>query len=257
MKQTLAVVFCVCCICLYKPALAWDANGHRIVADIAKRHLDKSVLDSVEKYLGGTSFEDAATWMDEVRKEPSYDYMKPWHYVNIEKDNTYVATNAFNIINQLEKAIGELNERNKHSVKDIRMDIKIIFHLVGDIHQPLHAGYGEDKGGNDIRVQIMSRNTNLHRVWDTDLLEAKRLTADDCERLAETYSTADVKNIGKVDVMGWVKEDRDLLPQIYDFKDGTIGKDYINKKSIVALRRLTYAGLRLAAILNEAFRKQI
>jgi hypothetical protein len=66
------------------PSFAWGFEGHKIVAEIAKSHLNKSVKDSVEKYLGDMSFEDAATWMDDMRKDHAYDYMKPWHYVNMK-----------------------------------------------------------------------------------------------------------------------------------------------------------------------------
>jgi len=90
------------------PSFAWGKTGHQIVAKIAKAHLEPGVLDSVQKYLGTMSFEDAATWMDDVRKDTSLNFMKPWHYVNVEKDKTYVKNNEPNIINELEIVITDL-----------------------------------------------------------------------------------------------------------------------------------------------------
>src|SRR3989344_7221750 len=127
-----------------KPSFAWGKTGHNIVAQIAKANLEPGVLDSVQKYLGTMSFEDASTWMDDVRKDTSLNYMKPWHYVNVEKDKTYVKNSNPNIINELEVVIGTLNNRSGKKKEDINFALKQLFHLVGDLHQPLHVGYGVD-----------------------------------------------------------------------------------------------------------------
>ena len=76
---------------------SWSKDGHEIVAKIAKHYLQNPVLDSVQKYLDTLSFEKASTWMDNVRSNHEYDYLKPWHYVNIAKDKTYVETEKPNL----------------------------------------------------------------------------------------------------------------------------------------------------------------
>ena len=88
---------------------AWGKRGHEIVAQIAKHYLDKSVLKKVQNYLGKMSFEEAAVWMDQIKSNRSYDYMKPWHYINIDRDATYVKTPEPNIINALQDAIANLD----------------------------------------------------------------------------------------------------------------------------------------------------
>jgi hypothetical protein len=235
---------------------AWDANGHRIVAEIAGNYLDPGVRDSVQKYLGSTTFAEAAVWMDEVRKDHFYDYMKSWHYVNVEKDKTYVATSEDNIINALQNTIRELGNRSKLSKKEIKADLKILFHLTGDLHQPLHVGYGDDKGGNSLQVTVLGRSTNLHHVWDTDLIEAKQITADDCLKLASALTVEQRNEIEKVDVIQWMNESRSLLPAIYDFRDRQISKDYINKNAPLVVMQLVKGGLRLASVLNGCFAKK-
>jgi hypothetical protein len=237
------------------PSFAWGFEGHKIVAEIAKSHLNKSVKDSVEKYLGDMSFEDAATWMDDMRKDHAYDYMKPWHYVNIEKDKTFVKTNDENLINELEIIIKALNSHASQSKKDLNTDIKIAFHLVGDLHMPLHVGYADDKGGNAVEVDILGRHSNLHRVWDTDILEAKKITLGDCEKLASSFSAKEIKEIQKIDVVAWANQSRAYLPDVYALKDGKITEEYINKNAPIVARQITIAGLRLAAVLNNAFSK--
>ncbi len=87
---------------------AWGPDGHKMVAEVAKKYLDKGVQDSVQKYLGSMTFEEASVWMDEIKKDHSYDYMKSWHYINIDKDKTYVKTTEPNVVDELEKSIAQV-----------------------------------------------------------------------------------------------------------------------------------------------------
>ena len=93
-------------------SFSWSKDGHEIIAQIAKHYLKKPVLDSVQKYLDTLSVEKASTWMDEQRNNHQFDYLKPWHYVNVPKDKTYVKTEKPNLINQLQLAINNLKRHN-------------------------------------------------------------------------------------------------------------------------------------------------
>ncbi|HEX7412627.1 MAG TPA: S1/P1 nuclease, partial [Bacteroidia bacterium] len=107
------------------------------MAEIAKLYLDKGVEEQVQKYLGSTTFEEAAVWMDEIKKDHSYDNMKPWHYINIDKDKTYVKAEEGNVVIELEKSIALLNNKKALKEDEINTNVKILFHLVGDLHMPL------------------------------------------------------------------------------------------------------------------------
>ena len=131
----------------FSPLYSWGDAGHRIVAEIARKHLDEDVLKAVEEALDGTSFSDASVWMDEVRKEKRYYHMVTWHYVNVEKGEKYrKRSKDENAINELRYFVKKLNNRNKYDKQEIAVFLKILFHLVGDLHQPLHTGYGSDRG---------------------------------------------------------------------------------------------------------------
>jgi hypothetical protein len=250
-------------ICLFLipfKSLAWGKTGHHIVAEIAKAHLEPGVLDSVQKYLGDMSFEDAATWMDDVRKDTSYNYMKPWHYVNVEKDKTYVYNQedpkaSDNVIERIKIAIGELNTRNTSHRNKTNFNLKLLFHLIGDLHQPLHAGYGVDKGGNDIRVKFLDKNANLHWVWDSEIIDAKKITFETVEAKYKKLSKKQLKKIQEIDVVKWMQESRAYLPKVYKFKDGKLDQKYTDKNAPIIEDQLLKGGLRLAAVLNAAFRK--
>lgn len=236
-------------------AFSWSKDGHEIVAQIAKSYLTKPVLDSVQKYLDTLSFEQAATWMDDQRKNHDFDYLKPWHYVNIAKDATYVKTEKPDLINQLELAINNLKNHKKLSATEINFNLKIVFHLVGDLHQPLHCGYLEDKGGNTIDVLYLNRKGNLHHVWDKSIIESNKIDSASCALVIKRMNKRQLKKMSKINVQAWVNESRTILPFVYDFKDNQINSEYSLKGKKIVTMQLSGGGVRLASILNTAFTK--
>lgn len=236
-------------------ALGWGSKGHMMVAQIAKKCLDKSVVDSVQFYLGKMSFKKASVWMDEIKRDKTFDHMKPWHYINVERDATYVKTQEPNVVNQLEMAISILRNKNKSDVEKTALALRILFHLIGDLHQPLHAGYGEDKGGNKIDVDFFGRASNLHKVWDYEIIEKSKIKLKDCYALANSLSDEEKKKIQKVNVEAWMNESRGFLPSVYSFENKIIDQNYIDKNKVIIEKQLVKAGVRLAVILHEAFKK--
>jgi hypothetical protein len=241
----------------YTKTFAWGSRGHKIVAQIARNFMDKNVADSVQYYLGNKSFEDASVWMDEIRSDHSYDYMKPMHYINIEKDKTYVKVSDPNIINELDLVIGELQKRNKYKKEQIKEDLLILFHLVGDLHQPLHTGYADDKGGNTVDVDFLGTRSNLHKVWDTNIIEEEKISTESCLALINAMTDKEKKSIQQINTVNWMNDSRILLNAAYSFKNDAIDKDYVKNNVPVIERQLSRAGLRLAAVLNQAFEKNI
>ncbi|MEO6305132.1 MAG: S1/P1 nuclease [Bacteroidia bacterium] len=233
---------------------AWGSKGHKIVAAIAKKCLEKNIIDSVQKYLADISFENASVWMDEIRSDNAYDYMKPWHYVNVEKDKTYVKTKDPEVVNEIEIAIATLKDRKLHDAEQLNFSLKVLFHLVGDIHQPLHCGYKADKGGNEILVQYPGKGTNLHKVWDSEIIDDMKISLNDCLTLANEIPAAEKKKIQTTNVETWMNESRTLLPEVYNF-EGKIKQDYIDKNKLVIEKQLVRAGIRLALVLHEIFKK--
>lgn len=254
MKKTVITLFAL--IALTTKTFAWAKEGHQMVAEIAEYYLDKSVKDSINKYLDGTTFEEAATWMDEIKSDHHNDYMKPWHYINIEKDATYVASDEKNIVTVLQLVIDSLQHRSGQAPEEIAKNIKMLFHLVGDLHQPLHVGYGDDRGGNSVHVTYLGKSKkNLHQVWDETIIHSQKIKMEDCIAMANGLSAADLKAAKKVDVLVWMNESRALLPSVYAFREDNITKTYIKKNTPVIKRQLLYGGLRLSTILTHIFSK--
>jgi hypothetical protein len=237
-------------------AFPWGAKGHKIVAEFAQRALssDQRIIDSVQYFLGKMTWQEASVWMDEVRSDAAYDYLKPRHYVNVERDATYVKTKDDNVVNELEMVISILIAKGPRNKDKIAMALRELFHLIGDIHQPLHCGYAEDKGGNSIPASC-GDSDNLHAVWDTGLLREENIGLNDCLKLSNTLNTAEQKEIQKIDVVKWMNESRELLPFVYSFEKGKITGDYATKAKPIIEKQLVRAGIRLATVLFKTFRR--
>lgn len=236
-------------------SFAWGKRGHELVAQIAYHFLDDATREIVKKYLGNLSFDEAANWMDNERSNSYYNYMRTWHYLDIDKGMEYDKNSTErNILTVLHSAIVDLRQYKTLKRKDIKRDILLIFHLVGDLHQPLHTGYAIDKGGNTIEITSPVVGGNLHSVWDTQIPEYKNLTLDSLLQTYATLDTAEVASIKKINELKWMYQSRSLLDTVYNFKNNYLDLDYINRSAIVIKKQLVIAGLRLASIFTEAFR---
>jgi S1/P1 Nuclease len=233
-------------------SFGWGRTGHHIIAEIAQSIMNEHAKENVQNYLGSTSFEEASTWMDEMRSEGKYDYMKPWHYINIEKGGTYIPGNGDNIIDRLNITYKELQNKQQVNNETITTDLLIIFHLVGDLFQPLHVGYGSDRGGNSYQINLNGKGTNLHAVWDNDIIEDENITKDDCMELYKKLSPSEITKIRNTDFVGWMNENRKLLDGIYP-AGHKIDDSYLQKNKIVVEKQLLYAGIKLAAVLESLF----
>ena len=233
-------------------SFAWGKKGHALGAEIAFTYLDPSVQTIVTKYLNGRSIQDAANWMDELRDDHSYDYLKPYHYVNFDKGVKVVNHEGDNIIFRLTQTIQELKNYKNLSDEDVKMKICIIFHLVGDLHQPLHVGFGTDKGGNTQQINYNGKGTNLHSFFDSGIINARNISLSDCLAL-NTYSKHQIKRLGKINTVKWAKESRSYLPTIYDYKSNVIPENYVDTQAPIIKKQLLNAGLRLAAVLTAIF----
>ena len=157
-----------------------------------------------------------------------------------------------NIIFRLTQTIQELKNYENLSDEDVKMKICIIFHLVGDLHQPLHVGFSTDKGGNTQQINYNGKGTNLHSFFDSGIINARNISLNDCLAL-NTYSKHQIKRLGKINTVKWAKESRSYLPTIYDYKSNVIPENYVDTQAPIIKKQLLNAGLRLASVLTAIF----
>lgn len=232
-------------------ASAWSKTGHHIIAQIARHYMSKPAQDSVQKYLGTMTFESASTWMDDVKYKKGYPNMRNWHYVNVEKDKTYVATDSPNIINKLQLTIHNL-KTNRVDRATVHFNIKVLFHLLGDLHQPLHTGYESDRGGNEAQVKYFELSTNLHHVWDNLIIKSEKISTASCLKHNKIINHLS-KKFKSADILFWVEESRLLLNDVYAVNNDSITSTYVNRSVPIIEIQLLKAGYRLALILENIF----
>lgn len=234
--------------------LAWGQTGHRVVGKIAQNHLSKKAKKELAIIMGHESLVQASTWMDNIKSDDQYDHMKPWHYVTIPDGQSYESSeksekgDAFEAIDRM---VAILKDDNK-SIAEKRNAVAILTHLIGDIHQPLHVGNGKDRGGNDVKIKWFYDKSNLHRIWDSGIIDSKQLSYSElAEMIDHKVDNSAVKSIDKNQ---WIKEAMELRPQIYATED----KEYLSYEYLyinwpTVKEQLYKGGVRLAMVLNEAF----
>lgn len=234
----------------------WGQIGHRAIGDVAEQYLTENAAAEVKRVLGDASLAKVSTWMDEVRSDDSYDYLNTWHYVTIPEGETYESSEKEergDIIKGIRTVVEGLKYGNLSPEKEAEY-LKILVHLVGDIHQPLHVGSQPDRGGNDVRVEWFWENSNLHRVWDSGMINQKQLSFTELSDFVNHPTKKEIEQWQNSTVIEWAKESQELLPQVYDIpEDKELSYEYSYKNWDTVEKRILQAGIRLAGLLNEIY----
>lgn len=232
---------------------AWGYKGHKLVAEVAFNYLDESTKKNVLQYLDGMSLEEAANWMDAIKSDHANDHMKRYHYINIEKGGT-TAPEGDNIVKVLNRTLQELDHKENLSHDEIKTRILFLFHLIGDLHQPLHVGYGSDKGGNTVQFNFMgSYGTNLHSTWDSGIIDYKGTSLAEVLN-SKQYTPEQLAAVQKIDVIGWAKQSRSYLKDAYTVKNNKADSRYVDAVYPIIKTQLLDAGIRLASVLEHYFK---
>ncbi|MBT7546866.1 MAG: S1/P1 nuclease, partial [Cryomorphaceae bacterium] len=137
--------------------------------------------------------------------------------------------------------------------------LKLLVHFVGDLHQPLHIGRYEDRGANKVYVKWFGRNSNLHRVWDSDMINGHNMSYSELALNLPNPEllvfTKEAKDFERSDILDWVNELHTYTNQIYEGVsiDDKLGYKYQYENFDTAKELLLIAGIRLAKILNYLF----
>lgn len=252
-KTLISLAFLLSLTLLPIKTLAWGKQGHALVAEVAFNYMDENTKKVVLQYLDGMTIEDAANWMDDIKKDHAYDFMSAYHYVNFDNGATIEAKEGANIIYQLDSTIKALQNKKNLSAAEINTKIKILFHLIGDLHQPLHIGYGDDKGGNTIQINYNSKGTNLHALWDYGIIENKNISLTDCLKVIK-YTKKEIYALQKIDVVNWATDSRTYLEPIYNTGGNKINDEYVDSSVPIIENQILKAGIRLAGVLNSVFK---
>ena len=183
--------------------VVWGNTGHRAVGEIASNHLSKRVKRKISELLDGQSLAMVSTFADDIKSDNAFRKYSTWHYVNLNDDETY-QTSKKNPKGDLVTAIAKCKEvlLDKNSTKsDKAFHLKMLIHFIGDLHQPMHVGRVSDRGGNDFKVKWFYNNSNMHRVWDSEMINSFNMTYTELTKNADKMSNSQIKELKKGSVV--------------------------------------------------------
>jgi hypothetical protein len=256
-----------------RDAAAFGPDGHRFAGLLAERRLCAVARAEVVALAGDTSLAELGVWADTIRGRPEWQASGPWHYMNVadprdgSQRSAAMAIRAYRdppeggVLAALERFRGELADRSQS--RERRLDaLRFVIHLVADLHQPLHVGRAADRGGNTIDVRYGKTVVNLHRFWDSDVIELRKQSPQRyARRLLERFYENDVSvaSVAPVEPRAWAAESLALRSVVYAFPAGTpaapavLDAAYLAAAEHVTDERLVLAAARIAATLNAVW----
>ena len=212
------VALCAAALSLWLPreAHAWAQNGHRVIGELAERHLEPEVRARIRDLLDGRGLAEIGTWADDIRSFPVWNCAPPFHYVTIEPGARYPdrgvpegdAIEA--IVYYADVLVGA-----EASLDERRVALKFLVHFIGDLHQPLHVGRGCDRGGNEIKVEWFGETASLHNVWDEKLIESENLSFTELANFLDRAGDDEIAAYQDSTPFDWAREAQELLDTVY------------------------------------------
>ena len=241
--------------------MAWGTEGHRVTGEIAARHLTKKAKKSIASILGNESIAMASNWADFIKSDSVYKYLDEWHYINLKDSlneneiQSYLqkdtAADAYTKINFLTTQL-----KNKLLSQDKKvMYLKLLIHIVEDIHQPLHTA-DKEQGGNGIKVLWFNEPSNLHRIWDSDLILHQQLSYTEYANAINYATKEQIKEWQKQPLNQWLYDSYTISQSILsEIKQPAQKLSYrYNYDHVATLNdQMLKAGIHLAKVLNDIF----
>ena len=244
-------------------AFAWGAEGHEIVAGVALRELTPAARAQVAHLLGGEAMLVAqSNWADEIKSQRRD--TAPWHFVDIPLPARGLViqrdcADGNCVVAQIQADLQML--RNKKLGDAARAQaLLFLIHFVADVHQPLHAEDNDDKGGNEVRVEIGRERANLHKVWDVDVVEAMGFDPGAAAAGIEHAISREQRQAWAHGTpVDWANEAhaiaRDqIYPPLQGAREVRLPRDYTWREAQITRLQLARAGVRLAWLLNSTLK---
>jgi hypothetical protein len=255
-----------------RDARAWGDQGHKVICEIAMRLVQQNTRAEIQKLISTddrfTSFSDACTWPDHPRQRASE------HFANLPRDSDGLHSETCPgapacVVTAIKKDFEVLSSNNASQAQKLA-SLKFLGHWVGDIHQPLHVSFEDDRGGNGILVMGECGTSNLHSGWDTCLV--LKAVGEDVDQVAtelmKTITPARIESWSHSKPMDWAHESFAIAEQAqtkYCIRQGascdqpagkvTIDAAYVVANAPIIREQLQKAGVRLAHLLDTALGK--
>ena len=248
---------------IYSPicTMAWGVIGHRVVGEIAESYITAKTKANIYKILGNESIAMASNYADFIKSDTNFAYVSQWHYVNVPAGKTNSEFEDFlkndtsiDAYTKLKFMVKEFKSK-KLSAENKLLYLRLLIHIVGDLHQPLHVGRKDDQGGNKIKVTWFNAGSNLHRVWDDQLVTFQQLSYTEYAAAINHPTAAQKKIWLSQNINSWLFDSYQTVDKIYgDIKPDEKLEYQYNYKFVATLNvQLLKGGVHLAGLLNNIF----
>ena len=240
---------------LSQSLMAWGRTGHRIVGRVAETYLTKNAKAQIKKLMGHHDLSRMSNWADEIKSDPGWQHANDWHWCTVPDGEDYEKGKHNGLAAEKVKEFINTLKNRKTPKEDKQVALKFLIHLVGDLHQPLHVGNGNDRGGNSIRLEWFSEPTNLHSIWDTKLIDYQQLSYSEySDYLLLNEDRGKIRQWQGDSLLTYVHESRDLRGQCYEFSKENLKWEYFYTNKELLEQRLLQGGIRLSGELNRIFK---
>lgn len=240
----------------------WGRDGHKIVCEIAYREVSSQTRRAIDHLLDEDddydSFPESCLWADVIRREARYSKYPTAHYMNIPRGAAQVSAEehcqtTYCVVEAIEDMSSVLASPRFNSREKLEA-LKFLTHFIGDLHQPLHAGYGDDRGGNDTAVTAWGESRNLHSVWDWVLIERTGVPWHSyAARLANEITPIDRRLWASGMPIDWAEESYQIVENaVYETgEDAVVGDKYFERNIATVEQQLKKAAVRTAMVLDR------
>ncbi|RNL49690.1 S1/P1 nuclease [Pedobacter jejuensis] len=242
-------------------ANAWGMIGHRVVGEIADSYLKSKTRKAIQGILGYESLAMSANWGDFIKSDSTHNYMYNWHFVNLpgglNKDGIYSileTEKGTNLYNKIPELIAIL-KNGSSTADEKKLALRMLVHLEGDLSQPMHVAHKDDSGGNRISVSWFNEKSNLHRVWDEQLIEYQQLSYTEFAKAINHPSAVQLYNWQNTSLKDCIYESYLICSKIYDKTkpDSKLSYRYNFDWVDTLNEQLLKGGIRLAKVLNDIY----
>ena len=243
------------------PLFAWGQTGHRVIADIAYNSLTDKASAAVDSLLGRKGMVWWANWADQIKSDTIYPDSYDWHFQDLApnlSDSAVISTlhcypqHGGRLWQTLDSLRSLLADTIKPQGQNHIDALKFFIHLVGDAYCPMHIAHEDDLGGNRVKMKWFYTPTNLHRVWDENLIDSRGFSYSEyAEHLVARYSS-ELEEIEKAPFDSLLLQTYQLTQDIYDYQNLNDENTYhyIYRWHEACEKQLYKAGVRLAKWLN-------
>jgi len=259
MKKLITFILTLSLFCSFNLRASddWSATGHRVVGQIADQYLKCRTKRKIKKLLNMESLALVSTYADDIKSDKRFNDFYTWHYINMPLESNYEdseKSSSGDLVTGINYCIKIIKDETS-SVEDKVFYLKLLIHFIGDLHQPLHVGLVEDKGGNDFKLQWFYKDSNLHSVWDREMIDGFGMSYSELADNADVLNKTQVKAIQAGSVIDWVNDTHKITREVYAHvkPNENLRSRYSYDNFETVRSQLQKGGIRLAKILNDLF----